>query len=253
MKLVLNESDLIKKSLNDGYIDKKPTNTIKLLIKHFYLLGMDKYQVRQSIDSFLNDHLPSFNPVKWDKILDTLVIKAEKEDHKLVMVEKIHITKNELDSIHKIDNLNLEKLAFSYLVYAKIYNQINENQANWVNAQRKDIFQDSKISTTIQKQRLMVNDLINLGLIESSKRRNSGNKKVLFIDEASEVEVTINDFREISLVYLKWKGEKIGTCLNESCRKLYKITGKNHRMCRECWKEHRREQQREWDRNRRKR
>jgi hypothetical protein len=251
MKLVLNEKELVSKSLEKGYIDKKPTNTIKILIKHYFLNGMDKHQVRSSIDVFLKDNLVKYNPVKWDDILTKLIKKAEKDTQPLTVVENVNITNTELNIIQNTNNIELEKLAFTYLVYSKIYNKINGNDADWVNADRSEIFKDAKITASTQKQRLMVNDLIELGLIESSKRRNCSNKKVLFTDHTGEPELEITDFREIGFIYMKYKGENIGEC--ECCKRLFKIKANNQKMCKECWSSYRREKQREWDKTKRKR
>jgi hypothetical protein len=232
MKLVLNEKELVRKSLEEGYIDKKPTNTIKILIKHYFLNGMDKQQVRATIDDFLKRNLVKYNPVKWDDILTKLIKKAEKDTHELTVVENVHITNTELNIIQNINNIELEKLTFTYLVYSKIYNKINGNDADWVNADRSEIFKDAKIAASTQKQRLMVNDLIELGLIESSKRRNCSNKKVLFADHVGEPELEITDFREIGFVYMKRKGENIGEC--DCCNRLFKVKNNKHKFCKPC-------------------
>jgi hypothetical protein len=251
MKLVLNEKELVRKSLEEGYIDKKPTNTIKILIKHYFLSGMDKHQVRTSIDVFLRDNLVKYNPVKWDDILTKLIKKAEKDTQQLIIVENVHITNTELNIIKNINNIDLEKLAFTYLVYSKIYNGMNGNEADWVNADRSEIFKDAKITASTQKQRLMVNDLIELGLIESSKRRNCSNKKVLFVDHTGEPELEITDFRETGFIYMKWKGENIGEC--DCCKILFKVNGKNHKMCKACWKDRQKEiKRRVWHENKEK-
>lgn len=242
MNLVLNEKEMVKKILEEKFIDKKPTNTIKVLIKHYYSIGMNKEQIKDSLVVFLQASMKGFNAVKWDNLLDALIKNQEKYKYEMIYVDEVHITKNELTTISNIGDMNLEKLAFSYLVYSKIYNKINNNDSNWVNASRKEIFKDSKVTANTTKQRLMVNDLINLGLIESSKRRSSSNKKVLFSDNNSEVEIVIRDFRAFVYEYLRWKGEKIIFC--EKCNVLIKPSGKNHKMCRGCW----REKQKEWQR-----
>lgn len=233
MKLILNEKEMVEKSLNEGYIDKKPTVTIKLLIKHFFSQGMDKIQVKASLDAFLKEKLTKYNSVKWDDIL-TKFIKQYEKDYSLTVIENVKITSNELNITKQIDNIELEKLAFTYLVYSKIYNQINKNHSDWVNADRKEIFKDSKVNASVNKQRLMVNDLITLKLIESSRRNNCSNKKVLFADHDSEPEIIIDDFRDFIYFYLRWKGERIGNC--ENCKKLFKLKNNKMKYCGSCAK-----------------
>ncbi len=43
--VILNEQKLVDDALNKGIIDKKPMITIGLLIKHYYINGMNKQQI----------------------------------------------------------------------------------------------------------------------------------------------------------------------------------------------------------------
>lgn len=241
MKIILNEKEIVDKALNDGYYDeKKPTNTIKLLIKYFYGIGQDKIQVRSSIEDFMKKNFKGFNEVKWQKILDNMVKDLQKENHELFIVDDVKISSNELNIIQSINNLRLKKLAFVLLVYAKIYNQMNRNDSNWVNSDLKDIYSDTKMAVSSIEQGKMIYKLGELGLVEVSRRVDCTNIKVLFIDENDET-ININDFRELIFYYQKYIGEKIGNC--EKCNKLIKITTSNNKYCKECQKK----KQKEWD------
>ncbi|MDF2650407.1 MAG: hypothetical protein K0Q73_6212 [Paenibacillus sp.] len=235
MNIILNEPEAVVIALKEGQFDKKPTNTIKLLIKYYYSTGLNKSEVRDSIEQFMIHNYPRFNSVKWASLLDKLVKKEEKESHLLIEIKQVSIMKSELITIRSLINNELEKLAFVYLVYGKIFNQMNNSQSNWVNVSRKEIFQDSKVTTTAHNQRLLVNDLIGFGFIEASRKKTSGNKKVCFLDPEGELELVISDFRDYVYAYSQWKGERIGVC--SSCSKLMKQNIHNQKFCQTCRKE----------------
>lgn len=246
MKIILNEQEIVDKALKDGYIDtKKPSSTIKLLIKHFYNIGQDKDQVRDSIETFLKKNLKGFNEVKWQTLLDNMVRDLQKSNNELFVLKDIKISGNELNKIRSIGNLRLEKLAFVLLVYAKIYNQMNKNKSNWVNSELKDVYSDTKMAVSSTEQGKMIYKLKELGLVDISKRVDCTNIKVLFIDDG-EVEIELDDFRDFVLVYLKWIGEKIIDC--EDCGQLIKPKTKNSniKLCTKCSHEREKKRKREW-------
>ena len=73
MKLILNEKVLLSKSLNEGYINDKPSITIRLLAKHFLKIGQDKIQVIDSINNFMEKNLKKYNITKWKDIIRRIV------------------------------------------------------------------------------------------------------------------------------------------------------------------------------------
>lgn len=242
MKLILNEQYIINEALKNGYIDKrKPSNTIKLLIKYYYNIGQDKDQVRKSIEDFMKENYENFNTVKWCKTLDKMVDYAKDKNNELFVLDEIIITKTELDIINNINNNRLENLAFVLLVYAKIYNKMNGNDSNWVNAELKDIFSDTKMAVKLIDQGKMIYKLKELNLVDISKKVDCTNIKVLFVDENGEKTIIIKDFRNFIYEYLKYNGEKIGKC--EECNTLIKLKNKT-KYCKECAKDIKRQQDR---------
>jgi hypothetical protein len=148
-------------------------------------------------------------------------------------IEEIKISKSELETIKAIGILRLEKLAFVLLVYAKIYNQINNTDKNWVNEQHKYIFSDAKIGITIDEQCKMIHKLKGLGLLEVSVMVDNTNIKVLFADNG-ETAIIIRDFRNFVYEYLRYfEPDKYMDC--EECGLLinYKV---NRKYCNACSK-----------------
>jgi len=237
MRLILNEKKILEKSLNDGYIDKdKPSHTMRTLIKHYFSIGMNKSQINDTVDKFFALNLSNYNSMKWQKSIENMINYVHRiKDYTLLNINEVEIRESELNIIKNIDNVKLEKLAFTLLVYAKIYNQINGKDENWVNEEHRNIFSDAKVSVGIKDQGKMIHNLNDLGLVESSVMVDSTNIKVNFAELESKVVLVINDFRNYVLEYLRWKGENIINC--EECGILFYPTNNSHKNCKSCWKD----------------
>jgi len=237
MKLILNEKQILEESLNNGYIDKdKPSNTMRILVKHCFSIGMNKPQIIDTIDKFFALNFKDYNSVKWQKSIGNMVnFIHRKKEFTLLDIRKVEITKSELDTIVKLNNLKFEKLAFTLLVYAKIYNQMNSKDENWVNEEHKYIFSDAKVVISIKEQGKMLYDLKELGLVGFSVTVDSTNVKVNFADVDSPVVLVVSDFRNFIYEYLRFKGQNIINC--EECSILFIPTSNKSKYCSVCSKE----------------
>jgi len=240
MKLILDEKHLLNKALNEGYIHKKPSITIRILAKHYLSKGMNNEQVYDIISSFLSKNYADYIPMNWHTSIKGIINKLIKsKDYSLVYIENVKITKNEINKIKAINNIELERLAFTLLVYAKIYNQINDNSSNWVNERHGYIFKDAKISAEDIKQGRMIHELNKAGLIFIPLKNESINIKVEFVDNSfdeSDVAITINNFKNFVYEYYKYfDPSKFIYCAE--CGKLIKQTVHNKKYCDHCAKE----------------
>lgn len=236
MKLILNEKQMLEDSLDNGYIDKdKPSNTMRILVKHYFSIGMNKPQIIDMVDKFFALNFLSYNSVKWQKAIENMInFIHRKKDFTLLDIRKIEITENELDTIVQLNNIKFEKLAFVLLVYTKIYNQMNGKDENWVNEEHKYIFSDAKIPIMVKEQGKMLYDLKELGLVGFSSMITSTNIKVNFVDVDSPVVLVISDFRNFVYNYLRFKGENIISCAE--CGILFPLFGKRQKYCKGCYK-----------------
>ncbi|WP_019638992.1 hypothetical protein [Paenibacillus fonticola] len=243
MKLIINEKELVQQALTEGYIHQKTSKTITCLIKHYYSLGMNRLEVREEIEFFMENHYPHFNSVKWQDTLDRWVKTIEKQHHSLLEITEVVITNKELEHIKSLNSLVHEKLTFVYLVYGKIFNKMNGNDSYWVNTPRSDIFKDAKITANNVKQGLLVNDLMTLGVIEPTLNTKKLSKRVLFAEDQDTAGIIVRDFRNYIYLYLEWRGDKIMSCC--SCGILLRQTSNRKKYCSECSKA----KQKEWQRN----
>jgi len=237
MKIVLNEKQILDKSLNDGYIDKKTTSTIKLLAKHYFSIGQNKDQVINSVENFMDKYYLNFNIADWQGTIEKSVKYVSKfKTFDFLNIVKVDIYQEELKIIKDINNLRLEKLLFVLLVYSKIYNQMNKNDSNWVNSSLTDIFSDTKMAVGTKDKGLMIKKLGDMELVEVSKKVDCTNIKVLFTKGSGDIAIEVNDFRDIVFYYLKWIGENIGVCEGVDCGRLIKIASNSHKYCSDCAK-----------------
>jgi hypothetical protein len=236
MKIILNEQEILDMAINKKIIHKKPMVTIRVLAKYYFSIGQKKKQVYDSINCFLKANMYMYAEAKWQKKLEKTIADINKsKKYELFVVDKIVIYNDEVNKIRSINNLRLEKLAFTLLIYAKIFNLMNENESNWVNSPLKDIFSDTKMTAKKADQDIMIHNLRNLELVKTSKKIDCTNINVLFSKNLGDVAFEITDMRDFVLNYEKYfNSEKIGSC--EDCNKLFVKKGKNHRKCINCSK-----------------
>lgn len=236
--IILNEKKYIKDILSGDRVVDNMYYTLGLLARYYYQQDKENNKPAKLYDKLV-EFLKSKNESEfdWQHNLDKLI---KKRDVPLVDVEFVPITKIELVIIKEIKNRRLEKLAFTLLCIAKLNNTIQPNNNNWVNRDVKEIFKLANVRDGVIKQYLSIADLKDLGLLKYSKKIDNINLCVTFIDDESEVELKIDDFRDLGFQYLAYLGEGFIKC--ECCKKVTPIKGKNQKYCDECKSEIRREQ-----------
>jgi hypothetical protein len=238
MTIILNEKEKAVEYLITGYIDyKKPTDTIRILIKYFYSKGMDKSQIRDEIENYMVKNYLDFNSASWQNTLDNMVKTYSKEKFNLIAVDSINITQGEWNTIRSVGNIKFERLLFVLLVYAKVLNKINDKNNNWVNKEINTIFKAAKLTETGKQQRLILKQLSDLEYLQIPKMVNGTSVRVGFIDDNSKVLFELKDFENIILSYFMLKGENIKVCEGDGCNNLIKVTTSNNKYCPNCSKE----------------
>lgn len=241
MKIILNEKEYSLNALENVIVDQKsPTLTLNIVSKYLMNEGMTKKEVKNELNTLMAKGYPFYNAIKWDSIIDKIVNKVFKKGVPIHIINEITVTIGELEAIRKLNNLRLEKLAFVLLIYAKIYNIRNSNTLYWVNSPYKDIFEDANIKVTKKMQAQMIHKLVEKEMIECSVIVDCNNLKVLYHDNESDSHMTINDFRNFVLNYLKWRDEKIINC--NRCASLIEKKGNKKKYCNVCAKEIKNEQ-----------
>lgn len=238
MPVVLNEVKQAEHIIEKGEVGNKPTSTLFLLGKYYRVKeNLDKEHTFNKLNEFMENNYKNYNSALWEDIIEDISKKANK--YPLREIDSIGITQQELDEIYEINNLKYQKLLFTMLCYAKLYNLISENNNGWINADIKEIFRVARVSVKHRNDKfLYLNDLERTGLISFSSKNDNLNIRVNFVDMNGEEVFSISDFRELGYEYLNYIGNgKFIRCTE--CNRLVKKKSKHDystKYCTECAK-----------------
>lgn len=217
--MVLNEKKYAIKVLETHEYTEKLTTTLSIISKYlYYCHGKSDGEILDALDNFVKKVQPDYNKVSWLKYFSS-VIKFTKK-HPLIEIDSIPITQKELDTISQLKTMQVKKVLFSLLCYAKYYNMVNPNNNSWVNVDSKVIFKSANVQKKVIDQYKMYYDLGQDGYLATSRNMNTLNKQVNIIDESGDAVLFISDFRDLGYEYLLYNGENYTRC--EKCGRLIK-------------------------------
>lgn len=243
--IVLNEKEYIEDAMSKNIISDKPSETINLMAKYYKYCGLKRKECFNKIDEYFTRNYKTYNKIKWEDVINKYIRDAYDRKYPLIEIEKISITKKEMEIVRSINNKRLERLAFTMLVIAKFNNLVNTKNNGWVNREDKEVFKIANIRVGKRDQCLLINDLKTRDLIEFSKKVDNVNSRIKFIGDDSEIELEITDMRDLGFLYSEYRGvEKFKKC--SVCGKLFKPKGKTHVYCNVCSEEKVLESKRKW-------
>lgn len=233
--VIIKESEILNQALK-GNIDKKPMTTLRTLTKLYFLEDDDKNKIEQRLDSYMKDNYQGYKPSKWKDLLNQLVKSVSQYNNfEIKDIEYINITDSEWNEIVKLENKQLEKLAFILLVYSKINNiRIFENN-NRVNQNLSDILTECGLQRTDENKKLL-NQLLVKGYILQGKSCNATAIKVEFVNDEDNVKFRIDNFNNVISYYDEYRNcNKYTEC--ECCSKRV-LSGKTKpiKYCGRCAK-----------------
>ena len=207
MPVVLNETKQAEYMIEKGEVGTKPTSTLFLLGKYYRQKeNLDKEQTVNKLNEFMLTNYKNYNPALWEEAIEDIAKKANK--YPLREIDSIEITQSELDKIAELHNVKYEKLLFTMLCYAKLYNTISENNNGWVNTDIQELYRAARVTVKYRKDKfLFLNDIERTGLISFSNKNDNLNLKVNFFNMDGESVLQISDFRELGYEYLNYIGD----------------------------------------------
>ena len=209
----MNEKTYAEDRLRNNDIGDNPYLTLSLIAKYYYwYLGYKKKKIVSLLFEFLSKSYPKYemNEDNWKVTVDKIAAIAG--DNKPFEISGVKITKSEMQKINEIHNKTLERLMFTMLCVAKLNNIKNEKNKGWVNLGSKELFQYARISCRTEERDIKIGQLWQMGLLEFSKRNDNLNCRVTIIDDDSDEELFIYDFRELGYEYRLYKGENFIRC-----------------------------------------
>lgn len=234
IKIIINEKKEAERILSDGIISNKPSETISLLARYYrheqHLRGK---QIYNQIEAHFAKWYAGYNPTSWQEVIVRYVNKSKK--YPLVNLDCVTVYEKEFEAIRDINNIRLERIAFTLLCCAKYYNLRNPNNNNWANISITDLFDSASVFLPMEQQCLLLNELMSEGYVSCSKKIDNLNLRVnyLYDENDSNVVMRIIDFRKLGLEYMNYIKGGYVNC--KKCGVLFKQNKKNNALsCKEC-------------------
>ena len=244
MSVILNETKQAKYILEKGEVGNKPSSTLFLLAKYFrQKMNLNKEQTFQKLNEFMGNNYKNYNSATWEDFIEDISVKATK--YPLSDTDYVGITQSELDVIRNVGNIKYEKLLFTMLCYAKLYNIRSDLNNGWVNTKIQEIYRVARVAVKYRKDKfLYLNDLEQLGVIAFSNKNDNLNLRVTFVDMDGESMLKISDFRELGYEYLNYIGDGKFVRCDECDRLIRKSENNKTKYCKIC----KDMKQKEWNR-----
>jgi len=236
--IIFNEYKFAQEMLNRGFKKNMSSAELIVLAKYFRYIGKNEDQITDDLNIFCAKHFDGFNPIISCNKIKHVVQNSKK--YPLVIPKPVPITQNEIDIIKGLNDYKSEKVIFILLVIAKHLKLNVGIKDYYANVKRTEMFTMAKVHTTKEEKNNIINNLDQqTGLIDTQLfgGRSSCSFLITFVDEGGDAIFYVDEFDNIIGFYPIY-------C--EKCGIVLEKTGRNHKMCKLCWKEHRKE----WDRNR---
>lgn len=201
---------MVEQIIQNGVVSDNIVEDTILLVKYYCQIyksskgRLQRTRVIERVLSYLN--IKDYEINDWRVRINKYINKFRHIP--LYHIEHIPITDRELDSIRKLNNKKLEKVAFVSLVYCKLFNLRNPKNNNFVNVDYNVIFSSARVAASTYEQPMILHELKERELLERSKKFRNTNYKVLFVDDTGNVALKISDLRELGYQYLRWRGDK---------------------------------------------
>lgn len=210
--IILNEKIYAEECLRKKTLGLEPSYTLSVLAKYFHSKKYSKKQIVELLIDFMSQYYPRYdcNKSAWDEFIDKIVKNVDK--YGLIEVDGVCVTAAELETIDKIHDKVLERLAFTLLCIAKFNNKVNSNNNSWVNNEAKEIFSLARISCRASERYEKLGKLHELALLEFPKRIDNLSCRVTYVNDNSDNVLFVSDFRALGYEYLKYKGGNFIRC-----------------------------------------
>lgn len=212
MEIIMNELVYAEKLLEDRRLGSHPTEILSRMAKYYMYHGKSAAEVRKLLERFVMSCDDAASVVILSDRIDSAIKYAAK--HPLVIIEKIPITKSEIDAVKELEGVQLQRLAFTVLCIAKYYHECNSENMYWIQMRDSDIMKMANINTSIKRQSLMFSKLRDAGMIRFSNKVDDLGIQVLFTDEDGAPVLDIKDMRNVGYQYMKYIGGDYYTCVN---------------------------------------
>jgi DNA-directed RNA polymerase subunit RPC12/RpoP len=248
---VFDEKRSVESMMNDGVVDTvNPTNTIRKLARYnFYVMQYGKTTNYNSIVEYMTANYNDFSEFAYQKDILGCIRDVEKTPWK--DINKIDITKGEIDVIMSLDDIKKQKIAFVLLCTAKYRDAYNPNNCHKTDISVTDLYKMARVVLPQKERAIFLHFLVQDGLVEKHTFAGVKNKRLLFVSEDPTDEIVMSlceiDFLELAYIYMDYISDHIGYARCERCGRMIKHSNtKPRKYCEECSQKVLTEQKRIW-------
>lgn len=231
-QIVLNEREWITTALENNDLGGRPLYAVQIYARYLIEDGCGKSEARKKISEMLLRYDSSINLFDWDGTIEYAIRHAG--DRKLIEVNGVNVTESEINKIKSVDGPLRQRLLFTVLCLSKYYYSVSEKCDYWFKIDAKDLFNMANVVVSNTKRGLMLNDLIEAGMIAKGRRVDSVSYRSNFIDDDSPTIISVDDFRNLGFRYESISSNEYITC--DECGLLVRRKGRRQKYCKECAK-----------------
>ena len=236
MYISLNEYKDAERYIDERDIGQDFYNKLRVMAGFHKYNGLQDSDIKEELRNYVRlcGESPTLNV--WSDMIDSAVKSANKTG--LVMIDKIVITQSEVDKIKQLEGVQLQRLAFALLCISKYRDETVNKNNHWVCMQDKEIMRLANLRLPLKRQAYLYRTLKDLGYLKFPRKKNSISMRVNYIDNESEEEICVTNFKDLGYQYLKYLGQPYFEC--ESCGSITKIkksqsaAGRKPKYCENC-------------------
>lgn len=256
--VILNEVDVVNEFLKKATFPEgvKKTDILRLLMRNYYndskektddgiIITIDKEKMFEKLLQDLKKVLgDNFVYTKWDKTLKTMIgnfyknISIHGDNIQLVNIKEVIISPIEIEYIRELKNEKLERIAFVLLIYAKVFNLMNDKNDSWVRVSPTIICQEAGAKLRGIEQYKKLHELYEKKYISMSNMNFKTGIKVNYCDSGIEEGISITNFDKVVNEYVLLTKDKVKYCI--VCGDVIEITSNRKVYCDTCSKNERR-------------
>lgn len=228
----MNEKKYIENITKEDFC-KKIRYNVSILIKKFYEETNDKKEIIQKVLDYMDNVVDDFMEEKWINFIEKTVNKLEGET--LNCVDEVWVSDREIDIVRTLNTRNEKYILFTLIVLAKLRNQMNIENNNWVTYDTSEIFKVANVKVSKNDQDLLIKELRDRGLIEYASKIDNLSLRVECLLDGENV-ICINELNKVGNKYYDYERLSDGYKQCVECGKFYmpKRMDTNSIYCKKC-------------------
>jgi len=221
-----------------------------ILVKYWKYLGLQEDEIKIKLKDFMIGFQELYSIDTSNSKIDNAIKIGMQYD--LSTDIDVQINNKEIELINKLETIELRKMMFILLLVWKFRGKPKRFKLNNI-----DLLRLSEVKVNNNVFWDYINEITKSQMLSMIAYQNKDYYTINFDLESEDnidnkVVFCINNFNNPIYYYMSLiEPEKYKTC--EECRVVIKVISNNHKYCPICWKEHRKEQQKKWDRTKRNR